>query len=125
MGDLPVDIMPVLFIIDDDLSVLEALKIALKDMFIILVFRNGNECLSALSITQPDIILTDYEMPGIDGLSLIVKILNRLPNLPILLYSARMNQDLSKKAIGLGAKDCLPKPFDVKELNLKLLAYLS
>jgi DNA-binding NtrC family response regulator len=64
-----------------------------------------------------DLVLTDYAMPGLDGLALLAQIRKRYPELPVVLLTARGSERLAVRAIRDGAFDYLPKPFDIEELE--------
>ncbi len=66
---------------------------------------------------QPDIILTDYQMPGYNGIEVIQKIKIQLPNTPIILMTAFDEIQLTIKAIQSGAYDYIEKPVDLKKLK--------
>jgi putative two-component system response regulator len=72
---------------------------------------------------QPDIILLDLLMPGMDGFALIELLRRRIPAgafLPILVLTADVTPETRRRALALGAKDFLTKPFDSIEVMLRI-----
>ncbi|MBN1869158.1 MAG: response regulator, partial [Candidatus Omnitrophica bacterium] len=63
-----------------------------------------------------DVVITDYEMQGMDGLELIARIKNTGIPIKIILMSGAMDAALEARARAAGADGCLRKPFDLKEL---------
>jgi DNA-binding NtrC family response regulator len=68
-------------------------------------------------LESTDLVLTDYAMPGLDGLELLAHIRKRYPELPVVLLTARGSERLAARAIRESAFDYLPKPFDIEELE--------
>jgi excisionase family DNA binding protein len=97
------------------------------------VAGNGVEALQALSRRMPDLILTDIAMPEMDGLELIKRVRSNpeLKGIPILVISAFVDEktiigkEFRKQAIGVGANDVLPKPFDASELDKRVRSLLD
>ncbi|WP_370980355.1 nitrogen regulation protein NR(I) [Agaribacterium sp. ZY112] len=104
------------WIIDDDRSIRWVLEKALQQSRIeIESFDSGDAALRRLAIAQPDAIISDVRMPGIDGLSMLSKIHESHPNLPIIIMTAHSDLDSAVSAYQGGAFEYLPKPFDVDE----------
>ncbi|HXK56981.1 MAG TPA: nitrogen regulation protein NR(I), partial [Gammaproteobacteria bacterium] len=76
-------------------------------------YTNANGIMEALSKEQPDAIVSDVRMPGIDGLSLLVSINEHYPDLPVIIMTAHSDLDSAVTAYHSGAFEYLPKPFDV------------
>ncbi len=104
------------WIIDDDRSIRWVLERALKKAEIdVVAFENASGVLDALSEGQPDAIITDIRMPGMDGLHLLERIHDDYPELPVIVMTAHSDLDSAVSAYGGGAFEYLPKPFDVDE----------
>jgi len=65
---------------------------------------------------QFDLVITDLQMPGLDGIELAAELLKINPTLPVVLTSAAIFQMCSKKLRSLGIRDFLPKPWDRGQL---------
>jgi DNA-binding response OmpR family regulator len=85
-------------------------------------FLDANTALDAFAAEPPDLVLLDLMMPGIDGYELLESF-RRLTSsedyLPILVLTADANISSRLRALALGAKDVLLKPYDVGELLMR------
>ncbi|MGH2693548.1 MAG: HD domain-containing phosphohydrolase [Actinomycetota bacterium] len=73
--------------------------------------------------THPDIVLLDLHMPRLDGYGVMKQIVGRIPSgtyLPILVLTADITREAKQRALSLGAKDFLTKPFDPGEVLLRI-----
>jgi two-component system nitrogen regulation response regulator GlnG len=105
-----------LWVIDDDRSIRWVLEKAFEkaDMDVV-TFAGGEEVLGKLAQHQPDVLLSDIRMPGINGLELLQRIQNQYPNLPVIIMTAHSDMDSALAAYRGGAFEYLPKPFDVDD----------
>jgi len=104
------------WIVDDDHAIRWVLERTLKSENIEHASFPDAECLwNQLLIEQPDIIISDVRMPGIDGLELMQKIHQRYPHIPIIIMTAHSDLDSAVNAYQSGAFEYLPKPFDIHE----------
>lgn len=112
---------PLVWIIDDDRSIRWVLEKALaKEDFELRSFESGEGVIEQLSQANPDAIISDIRMPGIDGLALLEKIqahnLHRgIPEVPVIIMTAHSDLDSAVTSYQSGAFDYLPKPFDLNE----------
>jgi two-component system nitrogen regulation response regulator GlnG len=107
---------PKVWVIDDDRSIRWVLERALqKAEMDVTSFSNGIGILEALRREQPDVILSDVRMPGIDGLELLRQVTSRHPSLPVIIMTAHSDLDSAVSAFDGGAFEYLPKPFDLDE----------
>ena len=83
--------------------------------------ENGNEALEKLEIYRPDIILVDINMPFMDGLCLSEILTEKHPDISIVIVTGHDEFEYAKKAVRLGVKDYILKPFDNEELIATLL----
>ena len=104
------------WVVDDDRSIRWVLEKALQKASIqTRCFPNANLLLDALEEGEPDAILTDIRMPGIDGLELLDRLQVKQPDLPIIIMTAHSDLESAVSAFHGGAFEYLPKPFDVDE----------
>ncbi len=104
------------WIIDDDRSIRWVLEKALEQENIeSLSFENGDKVLNALNREIPDAIISDVRMPGIDGLTLLKKIHEVQPDIPVIIMTAHSDLESAVNSYQKGAFEYLPKPFDVDE----------
>jgi two-component system chemotaxis response regulator CheB len=82
------------------------------DLELVGSLRDGREAIEQLERINPDVVVLDVEMPDIDGITALPKLLEKKPNLAIIMASTltRRNAEISLKALALGALDCIPKP---------------
>jgi len=105
-----------LWIIDDDRSIRWVLEKSLeKAGFNSESFESGNGLLEKLKDTQPDAIISDIRMPGIDGLELLDQIQEAFPQIPVIIMTAHSDLSSAVKSYKRGAFEYLPKPFDVND----------
>jgi two-component system nitrogen regulation response regulator GlnG len=104
------------WVIDDDQSIRWVLEKALQkaDMRV-RTFASASGILETLERSQPDVLITDVRMPGMDGFALLDKIQQRHPELPVIVITAHSDLDSAVTAYQGGAFEYLPKPFDVEE----------
>ena len=104
------------WIIDDDDSIRWVLQKALESAgFLVTSFDNANTILDKLKQEEPDAIITDVRMPGIDGLELLSHLSTDYPDLPVIIMTAHTDLDSAVSAYQGGAFEYLPKPFDIDE----------
>jgi len=105
-----------IWIIDDDRSIRWVLEKALeKAGFNSESFESGNGLLEKLKDSQPDAIISDIRMPGIDGLELLEQIQDAFPQIPVIIMTAHSDLGSAVKSYKRGAFEYLPKPFDVND----------
>jgi two-component system nitrogen regulation response regulator GlnG len=105
-----------IWVVDDDSSIRWVLEKALKTAgYDCLSFADGEMMLQQLDYEQPDVVISDIRMPGMDGLSLLEKIQNHFPEMPVIIMTAHSDLDSAVNAYQRGAFEYLPKPFDIDE----------
>ena len=106
-----------IWIAEDDRSLRWVMEKAIRREDIqVRSFENGEDLLEALVKDQPEIIISDIRMPGMDGLELLQSIHANHPNMPIIITTAHSDLDSAVAAYQSGAFEYLPKPFDLEEL---------
>jgi len=102
------------WIIDDDDSIRFVLQKALENAGMqVTSFENANPVLDELKHGEPDTIITDIRMPGMDGLELLSNLSEFYPDLPVIIMTAHTDLDSAVSAYQGGAFEYLPKPFDI------------
>jgi two-component system nitrogen regulation response regulator GlnG len=105
-----------IWVIDDDRSIRWVLEKALHQANMeVTTFESARGIAERLSRQQPDAIVTDVRMPGIDGLQLLEHIHAQYPNLPVIVMTAHSDLGSAVSAYQGGAFEYMPKPFDVDE----------
>ena len=104
------------WVVDDDDSVRWVMERALsQDGITVRCFERAEPMLKALEGGQPDVLVTDIRMPGIDGLDVVHQLDAMGLNLPVIVITAHSDLDSAVAAYQAGAFEYLPKPFDVDE----------
>ena len=104
------------WVVDDDRSIRWVLERALEQAGMAPVsFDSGDAMLQRLAREQPDAIITDIRMPGIDGIDLLTRVHDDLPTLPVIIMTAHSDLESAVSSYQSGAFDYLPKPFDVDD----------
>ncbi len=113
-----------LLIVDDDERIRELLKkFLIRNGFLVTAARDAEHARRLLAGLDFDLIVLDVMMPGEDGLSL-TRSLRETRSTPILLLTARGETENRIAGLEAGADDYLPKPFEPKELLLRINAIL-
>jgi two-component system KDP operon response regulator KdpE len=89
----------------------------------VLVSRDGGDVLRQVELHQPDIVLLDLMLPGVDGFDLCQQ-LRGASEVAIIVVSARRGETDKVRALNLGADDYLTKPFGIEELLARINATL-
>ena len=105
------------WIVDDDKSIRWVLEKALqKSDAAIESFADPRDVLKKLTVNHPDVIISDIRMPGMDGITLLEKIKQQAPEIPVIIMTAYSDLDRAVSAFQGGAFEYLSKPFDVDEV---------
>ena len=104
------------WIVDDDQSLRWVLEKAFHQAQMQTTsFERAELLLDAIAEDEPDVLITDVRMPGMDGLALLDRLTASCPNLPIIVMTAHSDLDNAVAAYRGGAFEYLPKPFDIDE----------
>ena len=110
--------------IEDDLELAEVLSLYLKQFNIeVTNYEEPFLALSSLKLQKFDLIILDLTLPGMDGLDVCKEIVEKF-NIPIIISSARSDITDKVTALKLGADDYLPKPYDPRELEIRIRTIL-
>lgn len=112
-------------VIDDDRKITALLRRSLiYEGYDVEVAGNGEEGLRLAAAWQPDLVLLDVMMPGLDGWEVCRRLRTAGPGLPVLMLTARDEVNDRVKGLDLGADDYLVKPFALEELLARVRALL-
>ena len=112
-----------IMVIDDEQMILDMLRDQFEmEQYQVITAKSGEEALQKLT-QQPDIILLDINMPGMDGLEVCRKIRGQV-SCPILFLTARVEEQDRVNGLMMGGDDYIIKPFSLKELEARVLAHL-
>lgn len=109
-------------IVDDDKNICDLLRVYLeKESYSTIISNEGNEAMVKFNSLNPDIVLLDIMLPGMDGWQ-ICKEIRKASDTPIIMLTAK--SEIFDKVLGLelGADDYIVKPFDTKEVLARIKA---
>ena len=116
-----------IFIIEDEPSIIQLVQHNLeKEGFIIASSENGNEGLKQLKKFEPNLLLLDWMLPDLSGIEICKNIRkdNKFKTLPIIMLTAKGEEEDKIKGLESGVDDYLTKPFSYKELLARIKAIL-
>ena len=111
-----------LLVVEDNLELLMLMQQLLKSTYRVYIARNGKEALKIIKEKELDLIISDIMMPEMDGLEL-TRTIKSDPNynhLPIILLTAKTQEEDIKEALQNGADEYLKKPFRLGDLKLRI-----
>ena len=108
-----------LMIVDDSVIIRQAIHKYLKDLNIAVVgnAEDGKSALEVFKETNPDVVTLDITMPEMDGLAVLEEMLKINNKVKVMVVTALSDKATGLKAIKLGAKSFLPKPFTPEKLR--------
>ncbi|HZO86129.1 MAG TPA: ATP-binding protein [Verrucomicrobiae bacterium] len=114
--------LPRVLVADDEPDMLRFLKSQLTGHYQVLEAVDGQQAIDKAAQFLPDIILLDMMMPEKDGLQACKELRQRTTtqSIPIILLTARADEETKLKALSAGASDFLPKPFSTTELHVRI-----
>ena len=116
-----------IFIIEDEPSIIQLVQHNLeKNCFIVSSSLNGNDGLKELKKFQPDLLLLDWMLPDLSGIEICKSIRkdNSFKSLPIIMLTAKGEEEDKIKGLDSGVDDYLTKPFSFNELKSRIKAVL-
>jgi DNA-binding response OmpR family regulator len=117
--------MPHALLVDDDATLLEALSLLLEDnAYRVTTARDGQEAFEIAQRDKPDIIISDVNMPKLDGFALCKRLRERGVEAPIVLLTSRDTEIDEALGLELGADDYVTKPFSNRVLLARISALL-
>jgi two-component system OmpR family response regulator len=113
-------VMNTILYIEDETDIQEVARMALEEVggFTVRVASSGKEGIALAQSVNPDLILLDVMMPGMDGPTTLRE-LRRLPataSIPVIFMTAKVQRHEVEQYRKMGALDVIPKPFDPMEL---------
>lgn len=116
--------MPNILVVDDDPTIRKLAKVNLEQRgYSVMGASSGTEAISLLENYYPDLIILDLIMPGIGGVDVCTWVRAK-SDIPIIVVSARDDEELIVRALEAGADDYVIKPFRIKELFARIRAVM-
>ncbi|WP_101772485.1 response regulator transcription factor [Peptostreptococcus faecalis] len=110
-----------ILIVDDDIYISNVLfEVLSREGYEVLIAYSGTEALLVLSEFNPDLILLDLMLPGLNGEDILPKI----KDIPVIIVSAKVDMDNKVDLLLGGACDYITKPFDIKEILARICVHL-
>jgi len=95
--------------VDDNFDALTMMKLKFRDTYNITSTSNPKKALEILNKKRFEVVITDYDMPEMNGLQLLKKIKERFPDLPVIFYTGQGNEEVAREAFMAGVSDYLTK----------------
>ena len=86
------------------------------DVEVVGMADNGEQALSLCERLEPNIVLMDVNMPGMDGITATTRITSRFPNTAVIMMSVQNEPEYLRRSMTAGAREFLAKPFSLDEL---------
>jgi DNA-binding response OmpR family regulator len=116
---------PKILLVDDDLTLLRFLSQFLRDQDMeVSTAASGAEALRVAFREQPDLVVLDVMMPGMDGWTVVAR-LRELTDVPIIMLTGKSAEADKLRGFNLGIDDYVTKPFSFAELSARVLAVLN
>ncbi len=107
-----------ILVVDDEPILRDSLQVALTSSgYEVVMARTGEEGLERFQIEQPDLILLDHWLPGINGDEVLRRVKERDPEIPIIIMTAQGSIEMAVNSMKMGAFDFLVKPFELDQVE--------
>jgi DNA-binding NtrC family response regulator len=107
-----------ILVVDDEPILRDSLEIALKTSnYEVITARTGEEGLEQFKNENPDLVLLDHWLPGINGDEVLRKIKEEDPDIPVIIMTAQGSIELAVNSMKMGAYDFIVKPFELDEVE--------
>ena len=118
---------PTILVVEDEPAIQDLIQINLQMVgYRVLTHTNAEDAIKGIQHELPDLALLDWMLPGMSGIELARRLRSdsRTRSLPIILLTARGEEEDKLKGLETGADDYITKPFSVKELEARIKAVL-
>ena len=113
-----------ILVVDDEERMVRFIRMNLEhDGFLVSEAFNGKQAISKMRDVNPDIILLDVMMPDVDGFD-VLETIREVTNVPVIMLTAKGEEDDRVRGLELGADDYVTKPFSPRELVSRIKAVL-
>jgi two-component system OmpR family response regulator len=123
--EAPATTLPRLLVVDDEPAIVELLSATLRFAgFDVATARNGSEALDVAASYQPDLLVLDVMMPGLDGFEVVRQLRAKDQRVPVLFLTAKDSTEDKVAGLTLGGDDYITKPFSLEEVIARIHAVL-
>lgn len=113
-----------ILVVDDEERMVRFIRLNLEhDGFRVVDAFNGKQALERLRDETPDVVLLDVMMPDLDGFE-VLRMIREISNVPVIMLTARGDEDDRVRGLELGADDYITKPFSPREMVSRVKAVL-
>ena len=113
-----------ILVVDDEKGLAKIIRLNLEqDGFDVVEANNGAQAMEKLRVSLPDLILLDVMMPDVDGFT-VLRMVREIGSTPVIMLTAKGEEDDKVKGLELGADDYITKPFSPRELTSRIRAVL-
>jgi len=119
---------PTVLVADDNADICDLLQVGLSKLAVdVQIANNGREAYEKILAHKPSLVLLDLVMPELTGLEVLAKLREtaEFSSLPVIMITARTQDDDIERGFKLGATDYVIKPFNLKDLMTKAAAILQ
>jgi len=110
-----------ILLVDDDEWIRDSLSLFFEaEGCNLLVFETAEEAIEAVKQQVYDIVISDYKLPGMDGLEFLRRVKEKQPNAFEILITAYANREICEEAKMVGVRDIIPKPFTSEDVETSL-----
>ncbi len=119
--------LPLVLLAEDNRDLRAYMSAQLSDLYAVKQAQNGRLAWEVAVSELPDLVITDLMMPDMDGEALLEKLRNdsKTQHIPVIMLTARTEQESKLNTIGKGADHFLTKPFDIEELRVRIKSLLE
>jgi chemosensory pili system protein ChpA (sensor histidine kinase/response regulator) len=118
---------PTVMVVDDSLTVRKITsRLLTREGYQVVLAKDGVDALEQLLEVMPDVVLSDIEMPRMDGFDLVrnIRADKRLGALPVIMITSRTAEKHRNYALEIGASEYLGKPYDEDQLLSLIAGYI-
>jgi CheY-like chemotaxis protein len=110
-----------ILLVDDDEWIRDSLSLFFEaEGCNLLAFETAEEAIEAVKQQSYDIVISDYKLPGMDGLEFLRRVKEKQPNAFEILITAYANREICEEAKMVGVRDIIPKPFTSEDVETSL-----
>jgi DNA-binding NtrC family response regulator len=114
-----------ILIVDDEADIREILMDYFEDLGELVGAESGEAAVLALEAGRFDLVISDYNMPGMNGLELLRHLNSRGGDIPLIWITGRSSRELVEEAWKEGVFDYFEKPFDLEQIRKSVISALS